>query len=148
MLNVSPLDFFGSSRGIWQGDSLSLLLFDIVVEALSNMLDMAAFAGQFSGFLVGSMIGTLMMVSHLLFADDTLIFCDVEPTYIANLTVILARFKEALGLSINLGKSELVPVGVVHNLEVLVGLLGCGQSSLPLKYLGLPLGAKFKDSSI
>ena len=47
-----------------------------------------------------------------------------------------------------MGKFELVLVGVVHNLEVLVGLLGCGQSSLPLKYLGLPLGAKFKDLSV
>ncbi|KAL4609845.1 hypothetical protein ACB092_08G010100 [Castanea dentata] len=27
-------------------------------------------------------------------------------------------------------------------------LLGCGHSSLPLKYLGLPLGAKFKDLSV
>ena len=148
MLNVSPLDFFGSSRGIRQGGSLSLLLFDIVMEALSCMFDVAAFAGQFFGFLVGSMTGTSMMVSHLLFADHTLIFCDVEPTHIANLRVILDRFEEALGLSINLGKSELVPVGVVHNLEVLVGLLGCEQSSLPLKYLGLRLGVKFKDSSI
>ena len=125
-----------------------MLLFDIVMEALSCMLDVAAFAGQFFGFLVGSMTGTSMMVSHLLFADHTLIFCDVEPTHIANLRVILDRFEEASGLSINLGKSELVPVGVVHNLEVLVGLLGCEQSSLPLKYLGLPLGVKFKDSSI
>ena len=39
----------------------------------------------------------------------------------------------------------MVPVGEVHNLEALVGLLGCGQSSLPLKYLGLSLGVKFKD---
>ena len=118
------------------------------MEALSHMLDVAAFAGQFSGFLVGSTTGTSLMVSHLLFADHTLIFCDAEPTHIANLRVILARFEEASGLSINLGKSELVPGGVVPNLEVLVGLLGCGQSSLPLKYLGLPLGAKFKDLSI
>ena len=61
---------------------------------------------------------------------------------------ILARFEEVSGLRINLGKSELVPVGGVHNLEALVGLLGCGQSSLPLKYLGLPLGAKFKNLSV
>jgi len=47
-----------------------------------------------------------------------------------------------------LGKSKLVPVGEVHNLGVLVGLLGCRHSSLPLKYLGLPLGAKFKELSI
>ena len=88
------------------------------------------------------------MVSHLLFADDTLIFCDVEPSQIANLKAILARFEEVSGFYINLGKSELVHVGGVPNLEVLVGLLGCGQSSLPLKYLGLPLGAKFKDLSV
>ena len=81
-------------------------------------------------------------------ANDTLIFCDVEPSQIANLRVILARFEEVSGLRINLGKSELVPVGRVPNLEALVGLLGCGQSSLPLKYLGLPLGARFKDLSI
>ena len=148
MLNVSLSNFFGSSRGIRQGDPLSLLLFDIVMEALSRMLDVAASAGQFSGFSVGSMASTSLMVSHLLFADDTFIFCDAEPTQIANLRAILARFEEALGLSINLGKSELVLVGAVHNLEVLVGLMGCRQSSLPLKYLGLLLGAKFKDLSI
>ena len=47
-----------------------------------------------------------------------------------------------------MGKSELVPIGVVHNMDVLVGMLGWRQSSLPLRYLGLPLGAKFKELSI
>ena len=47
-----------------------------------------------------------------------------------------------------MGKLELVQVGEVHNLDVLVGLLGCKHSSLPLKYLGLPLGVKFKELSI
>ena len=42
----------------------------------------------------------------------------------------------------------MVPVGEVHNLDVLVGLLGCRHSSLPLKYLGLSLGAKFKEVPI
>ena len=141
-------DFFGSSRGLQQGDPLSPLLFDIVMEALSRMLDVAASTGQFSSFSVGSTVGPSVMVSYLLFVDDTLIFCDVEPSQIANLRAILARFEEVSRLHINLGKFELVPVGGVHNLEALVGLLGCGQSSLPLKYLGLPLGAKFKDLSV
>ena len=102
------------------------------------MLDVAASTGQFSSFSVDSTTGPLVMVSHLLFADDTLVFCDAETSQIANLRAILVRFEEASVLSINLGKSELVPVGVVHNLEALVGLLGCGQSLLSLKYLGLP----------
>ena len=138
LINGSPSDFFGSSRGLWQGDPLSPLLFDIVMEALSRMLDVAASAGQFSGFFVGSTTGPSVMVSHLLYADDTLIFCDVDLSQIANLRAILVRFEEVSGLRINLGKYELVPVVGVHNLGALVGLFGCGQSSLPLKYLGLP----------
>ena len=44
-------NFFGSSRGLRQGDHLSPLLFNIVIEALSRMLDMAAAVGQLLGFL-------------------------------------------------------------------------------------------------
>ena len=52
------------------------------------------------------------------------------------------------GLHINLAKLELVPIGEVTNMGGLVALLGCRQSSLPMTYLGLPLGAKFKDRAI
>lgn len=44
LLNGSSSNFFGNSRGVWQGDPLSLLLFDIVMEVLSRMLDVAASA--------------------------------------------------------------------------------------------------------
>ena len=93
------------------------------MEALSRMLDVAASTGQFSGFSVGSMAGPSVMMSYILFADDTLIFCDAETSQIANLRAVLARFEEVSGLCINLGKSELVPVGGVPNLEVLRAVL-------------------------
>ena len=148
LLNSSPSGFFGNSRGIWQGDPLSPLLFDIFMEGLSSMLDVVATTSQFSGFSIGNTAGNSVMVSHLLFANDTLIFCDANPTQIASLRAILARFEKVSSLRINLGKSELVSIGVVHNMNVLVGMLGCRQSSLPLRYLGLLLGAKFKELSI
>ena len=88
---------------------------------------------SFRALSVSSTPSTSMMVSHLLFVDDTLISCDADPNQLVTLREILTRFKEVLGLRINLGKSELVPVGVVHNLHVLVRLLGCRHSSLPLK---------------
>ena len=82
------------------------------------------------------------------FADDTLIFCNANIDQMLILRMVLIWFEDVLGLKVNLGKSELVVVGAVHNFELLVAVLGCKQGSLPMKYLGLPLGAKFKDKTI
>ena len=112
------------------------------------MLDAAAMLGQFLGFSVGNLAGTLLTVSHLLFADDTLIFCNANSHHLAALHGILARFEVVLGLKINLLQSELVPMGNVPNMEELVEILGCQQSTLPLKYLGLLLGASHKEETI
>ncbi|RVW79075.1 Transposon Tf2-12 polyprotein [Vitis vinifera] len=49
------------------------------------------------------------------------------------------------GLRINLEKSELIPVGRVHNIEDLALKLGCKVGGLPSNYLGLLLGAPFKS---
>ena len=89
-----------------------------------------------------------MAVYHLLFADDTLIFCKADLDQILILRMILIWFKAVSSLKINLGKSELVSVGVVNNSDLFLVVLGCKQGSLPMKYLGLPLGAKFKDKTI
>ncbi|XP_023871388.1 uncharacterized protein LOC111983979 [Quercus suber] len=118
------------------------------MEALSRMLDAVIVAGQFSGFSVGNANGSLLTVSHLLFADDTLVFCDADSNHITVLRGILSRFEEVSGLTINLDKSELVPVGDVSNMHKLVEILGCRESTLLLKYLGLLLSASFKDKTV
>ena len=64
------------------------------------------------------------------------------------LRLILSWFEIVSGLKINFGKSELVLVGVVPNFEMLVDALGCKQGLLPMKYLGLPLGVKWKDRAV
>ena len=61
---------------------------------------------------------------------------------------MLFWFEVVYGLKINMGKSELVLVGVVPNIADVVDVLGCNQDSFLMKYLGLPLGANVKDSSI
>jgi hypothetical protein len=43
-----------------------------------------------------------------------------------------------------LSKFALVPIGSQGEVDQLAGVLGCGIGDLPLKYLGLPVGASFK----
>ena len=130
-----------------QGDPLSPLLFVLVIEALGKMLDKADHDGHMSGFGVGHLEGRSLAVSHL-FADDTLIFCDADLDQVLFLHLILIWFKVVSGLKINLGKSELVLVGMVHNFDLLLNVLSCKQGTLPMKYLSLPLRSKFKDKTI
>ena len=87
-------------------------------------------------------------VSHLLFTDDTLIFCEVSQDELTHLFWLLMFFEACYGLKINLEKSEMFPVGRVSNAEVLVDELGCKLGSLHITYLGLPLGAHCKSLTI
>jgi hypothetical protein len=118
------------------------------MEALSRLLDKAIEGGFLTGFSVGNSEENLLTISHLLFADDTLIMCGAEPDQMWYLRGGFIWFQAVPGLKINLSKSELVPVDSVPNVSVLAGILGCRVSALPLMYLGLPLGASFKKKSI
>ncbi|RVX19808.1 LINE-1 reverse transcriptase-like [Vitis vinifera] len=89
-----------------------------------------------------------MIVSHLLFADDTIIFCEANKEQVSALSWVLAWFEVASGLRINLDKSVLIPVGEVEDIEELAVELGCKIGMLPTVYLGLPLGAHHKAVSI
>ena len=118
------------------------------MEALSRLIDKASGVGLLSGFPVGREAIDPLKISHLLFADDTLIFCEANPDSLTYLRVMLTCFEATSGLRVNLGKSELVQVGEMPHLEELADILGCKTATLPMKYLGLPLGAHFKVQSI
>ncbi|RVW15967.1 mRNA-capping enzyme [Vitis vinifera] len=92
--------------------------------------------------------GSGIQVSHLPFADDTLVFCEDSREQMAFLSWLLMWFEAIFGLSINLNKSEILPVGRVENVEVLASELGCKVGSLPSTYLGLPLGAPHKSVAV
>jgi hypothetical protein len=57
-------------------------------------------------------------------------------------------FEASSGLKVNLAKSELIPVGNIDLVGRLAGILGCGVSTLLVKYLSLPLGASYKAKHI
>ena len=58
--------------------------------------------------------------------------------------MVLIWFETVSGLKINLGQSELVHVGVVHNVELLLNVLGCKQGTFLMKYLGSSFGCKIQ----
>ena len=84
-------------------------------------------------------------MSHLLFADDTLVFCEDSQEQMTILSWLLMWFEAISGRSINLNKSEILPMERVENAEVLASELGCKVCSLPSTYLGLPLCAPHKS---
>ena len=59
--------------------------------------------------------------------------------------MVLIFFEAIIGLKVNIGKSEIVPIGEVGNLHALARVLCCRVRSLPMNYLGMPLGAHYKD---
>jgi hypothetical protein len=64
---------FGGSRGLCQGNLLSPLLFVIVIQALGKMLSRAMVGCNLLGFQVATQNAAFFEISHIVFADDTLI---------------------------------------------------------------------------
>ena len=148
LVNGSPSGFFGSSRGLRQGDPLSPLLFLLIMEVLSRILKKTEERGFIQGFHVGPVNSTGIRVSHLLFADDTILFCDASREQILSIRLVLTCFQAFTGLKVNAGKSEIVPIRKVRNIQHLANILQCKVGSLPMIYLGMPLGTSYKTASI
>uniref|UniRef100_A0A2N9GQ47 Reverse transcriptase domain-containing protein n=1 Tax=Fagus sylvatica TaxID=28930 RepID=A0A2N9GQ47_FAGSY len=148
LVNGSPEGFFSCSRGLRQGDPLSPLLFLVVMEVLSRMLRKVEEEGLIRGFKAGCNAAVDLSISHLLYADDTILFCDADPDQLLYIRMVLTCFEAVTGLRVNMAKSEMVPVGEVQNISVLADSLCCNIGDLPLSYLGMPLGASFKAVTV
>ena len=87
-------------------------------------------------------------MSHLLFADDTLVFYENSQEQMTYLSWILIWFKALLVLRIKLDKSELISIGKVTDVDSLTTELGCKVRKLPYIYLGLSLGASYGSEPV
>ena len=87
-------------------------------------------------------------ISHLLFADNTILFCNASGEQLLSIRLALSCFQFFTSLKVNVGKSEIIPIREVNNLDALANILSCKVGSLPMKYLGMPLGTSFKTASI
>ena len=139
LFNDSPTGFLRSTRGLRQWGPLSPNLFVIGIESLSCLLKRAVEGNFISGCkFVGR--GGELVISHLLYTDDIVLFCDANSEQLMYLGWTLMLFEAILGLIINPSKSEIILVGRVDIVELLVVELGCGVDPSPPCTWVFPLG--------
>ena len=97
LVNGSPEGFFGSSQGLRQGDPLSPFLFLLIMEVLSRILKKREENNLIRGFHVGAVNSVGVRISHLLFADDTILFCDASRDQLLSIRLALSCFQDFTG---------------------------------------------------
>ena len=125
------------TRGIWQSDPLSPNLFLIFSEGrLNALIQKAVNEDRIRGY---SLCRCGPKISHLFFADDSLLFCRAQISDIQTIQEILELYEKALGQWINKEKktfffSKSVSLEVKNSIK---NYLGVPEIKEYEKYLGL-----------
>jgi hypothetical protein len=104
VINGTPYEKFSPTRGIRQGDPLSLYLFLLCAEGLSSLFKKVEAEGAITGVPIAARGSRL---SHLLFADDGLLFCRANFREWGNVMNILKRYELASGHMLNTQKTSI-----------------------------------------
>lgn len=138
-INGVTSGFFKGKTGLRQGDPISPLLFAVVMNVLSYMLNRAAEDGIF-GYHPGC-AGTKL--THLAFADDLLIFIDGTESSLAGVFTVLSQFEKFSGLEVNMSKTSMFSSGLSAQTQLnILNRFRLRSIQLPVRYLGLPLCSK------
>ena len=89
-----------------------------------------------------------LVLTHLLYVNDTLIFCGADRIQLVYLRWLLMWFEALSGLRINLSKSEIILVVRMDDAKALATELGYKVGSLFTSYLGLLLGAPHNSIAV
>ncbi|XP_024626681.1 uncharacterized protein [Medicago truncatula] len=139
LVNGCPTDEFHFERGLRQGDPLSPFLFLLAAEGLHVMMSTVVTNNIFTPYSVGAQVS--VSVSHLQFADDTLLIGVKSWANVRAMKAVLLLFEAVSGLKVNFHKSMLFGVNVndswLHEAAV---VMHCKHGRLPFLYLGLPIG--------
>nr|XP_029145792.1 uncharacterized protein LOC114924687 [Arachis hypogaea] len=142
LINGTTTKPFNLQRELRQGDPLSTFLFVLVGEVLNKMLERLCKKGVLRMLEVGK---GKVELSHLQFANDTILFCPCDLETISNYRRVLLGFELLSSLRINYDKIVLIGLNMVDGeTQRACEVLRCKEGFLPIKYLGVPLGANPK----
>lgn len=139
VVNGAVSDIIVPTRGLRQGDPLSPYLFILCAEGLSFLLSRCVRNKSLSACSVAR---GAPGVSHLFFADDSLIFFKATMGEAQMIKSCLLKYEKMSGQSVNFNKSCMVfsrNVGA-HEASLVAAELGVLIVDSIGKYLGLPLG--------
>jgi retron-type reverse transcriptase len=89
-LNDDFFHYFQTKKGLRQGDPLSPMLFNIVVDMLAILIERAKIDGQVGGLIPHLVEGG---ISILQYADDTILFLEHDLLKAVNMKLIYAYLK-------------------------------------------------------
>ena len=126
------------SRGLHKGDPISLYLFLLRTDGFFSLINNAARNNMLSGI---SICRGCPMVTHLFYADDSMLFCKASTQECRNLMAILDLYEAASRQKVNADKSSIFfSINTPLELKVeIMEVMGPMQDSKHNKYLGLPL---------
>jgi hypothetical protein len=137
LFNGDNLESFIPTRGIRQGDPISPYLFLLAAEGLSCLLKARCQSSVLKGIKVAQ---SAPMVSHLLFADDSLLLFRANSESAQEVKEVLRLFCQASGQQVNLDKSSIhFAKGCRQSVrEEIKEILNVHNEALSEKYLGMP----------
>ena len=137
-INGSRTQKFEPSRGIRQGDPLSPYLFILCLEYLSRKIHEACNNKEWAPFRVRR---NATKISHLMFADDILLFGEASLSTLTTMNATLHSFFHLSGQKIDESKSMLyfspnTPMDIKDEFEQELNILSTNDLGT---YLGFPL---------
>jgi hypothetical protein len=128
-MNNMESNFFLTEKGLWQGDPLSSILFNYVVDVLTRMMMKAVDRGLIRGLCPELCPGGIISLQY---GDDTILFVANEEELVVSPKNTLSCFEQVSGMRINFGKSELIPINMEMKQKLLYIFLIAPWATFPL----------------
>ena len=139
LINDFPVAPFKMRKGLRLGDPLSPFLFVLAANVFNKMVGRVKEFGLVEGICIGN---DRVELSHLQFADNTLVFCLANKEILLNFRRLMRCFAVLFGLNINYNKLTLIPFGCEETWkEEMLKELKWPVVKLAIMYLVVPLGA-------